>query len=420
MTTTSRLTHAVVAAALWGAVAALPSGASAQAKDVAKDVAKNVKVALIEPLSGPWARQGYLERLGAEMAVDDINAAGGIKSLGGAKLSLVVADTGDSPEKAKNAAQRLVAQEPELVGGVGAWLSSFTLAVTEVTERAELPWLTLSYSDQITNRGFHYVFQTSATADRQSELALPAIVKLAESATEKKPATAAIVMDNTAAPVSFTRPMRAGGLEKAGIKLLVDEVFTPPLSDATSVIAKVRSARPDFLFLVPTAVSDDALLLQKMTEMGIPATRLPVIGNGGHMATPELLKATGPEILENLIVSLANWSTKAQQDLIDRYKKRTGEAWLGQDSLCAYGHVWILKDALEKAGVADRHKVAEAIRAMDTTESAAKFFAGGRVKFDEKGRRVDAPLVMVQWQKGAPVAVFPLDSASAKPIWATK
>jgi branched-chain amino acid transport system substrate-binding protein len=413
MTTTAlRLSHAIVAAVLLSALAAMSTGASAQSKEV--------KVALVVPLSGPWARQGYLERLGAEMAVDDINAGGGIKSLGGAKMTLIVADTGDSPEKAKNAALRLVAQEPELVGGVGAWLSSFTLAVTEVTERAELPWLTLSYSDQITNRGFHYVFQTSATADRQAELALPTIIKLAESANEKKPTTTAIVMDNTAAPVSFTKPMRAGGLEKVGLKLLVDEVFTPPLSDATPLIAKVRSARPDFLFLVPTAVSDDALLLQKMMEMGIPAARLPVVGNGAHLATPELLKATGPEIMEDVIVTLANWSTKAQQDLIDRYKKRTGEAWLGQDSLCAYGHVWILKDALEKTGAADRHKVAEAIHAMDTTESSAKYFAGGRIKFDEKGRRVDAPLVIVQWQKGQPVTIFPPESASAKPIWVTK
>ena len=103
-----------------------------------------VKIALIAPLSGPWARQGDLVKKGAEMAVDDINNAGGIKSLGGAKLKLVVADTGDTPEKAKNAAQRLLSQEPDLVAGEGAWLSSFTLAVTEVTERADLPWFTLS------------------------------------------------------------------------------------------------------------------------------------------------------------------------------------------------------------------------------------------------------------------------------------
>ncbi len=91
---------------------------------------------MIAPLSGPWARQGQLLKMGAEMAIDDINAAGGIKALGGAKLEIVYADAGDSTEKAKNAAQRLLSDQPELAGGFGAWLSSFTLAVTEVTERA--------------------------------------------------------------------------------------------------------------------------------------------------------------------------------------------------------------------------------------------------------------------------------------------
>ena len=140
---------------------------------------KEVKIALVVPLSGPWARQGILEQMGAEMAIEDVNKAGGIKALGGAKLKLVLYDTGDTAEKAKNAAQRLVAQEPDVVGGIGCWLSSFTLAATEVSERAELPWLTLSYSDLITSRGFKYVFQTSPTAEAQATALLPRVVDLA-------------------------------------------------------------------------------------------------------------------------------------------------------------------------------------------------------------------------------------------------
>src|SRR4051812_30869401 len=146
-----------------------------------------VKVALLAPMSGPWARQGQLMKLGADMAIDDVNAAGGIKALGGAKMKLVVYDAGDSTEKAKNAAQRMVAQEPELVGGTGAWLSSFTLAVTEVTERAELPWLTLSYADSLTSRGFRYIFQCSPTGDEQAIKVLPVLLELAQRSTGKKP-----------------------------------------------------------------------------------------------------------------------------------------------------------------------------------------------------------------------------------------
>src|SRR5439155_2170836 len=150
-----------------GAVDALVAAGTAGAQ------AKEVKVAMLAPMSGPWARQGKLMQLGADMAIDDINAQGGIKALAGAKLRLVVLDAGDSAEKAKNAAQRLVAQEPDVVGGMGAWLSTFTLAVTEVTERAQIPWLTLSYADSITGRGFKYVFQSSMPAGQQPDAAMP-------------------------------------------------------------------------------------------------------------------------------------------------------------------------------------------------------------------------------------------------------
>src|SRR5258705_11760957 len=99
--------------------------------------------------------------MGAEMGIEHINAQGGIKSLGGAKLKLVVIDCGDTTEKAKNAAQRMVAQETDLVASTGAYLSSFTLPVTELTHRPEWPILTLSYSDLMTDRVFNYMFRTA-------------------------------------------------------------------------------------------------------------------------------------------------------------------------------------------------------------------------------------------------------------------
>lgn len=400
--------------------AAVLVAASAWAAPLSAQQPKEVEVALIAPLSGPWARQGQLERMGAEMAIDDINKSGGIKSLGGAKMKLIVSDAGDSAEKAKNAAQRLVAQDPDVIGGVGAWLSTFTLAITEVTERAELPWLTLSYSDAITDRGFHYVFQTSATGSRQAELALPTIMDLATKATGKRPTTTGVIQDNTAAPVSFMKPMRDGGFAKAGLKVLVDETYTPPLSDATPLVAPVRTARPDFMWVISTNIPDDSLLAQKFAEMGIGPDKLPMVANGAHFGAPELLKVAGADVLEGALITVANWSNDSQRQLIDEFKKRTGEPWLTQDSLSTYGHFWILKEAVEKAGVADRHKVADAIRAMDTSEGAAKYFAGDHIKFDAKGRRVDAPLVIIQWRNGVPVTVYPPGPGTAKLRWAMK
>jgi branched-chain amino acid transport system substrate-binding protein len=376
-----------------------------------------VKIGLIAPMSGPWARQGDLMLKGANLAIDDINKQGGIKSLGGAKLKLIVFDAGDNVEKAKNAAQRMIAQEPDLVGATGAWLSSFTLGVTEVTERAELPVLTLSYSDQITARGFKYIFQTSLTGGGQANNAMPGLIKLGESATGKKLQTVAIIQDNTAAAVAFAKPMREGGLQKLGLRLVVDETFTPPLSDCTPLIQKVRSARPEVLLLLPTAIPDDKLCLEKLNEFGLGKGRVPVISNGAHIAAPDMLKNLGPDLLEGVMTVVGNWSGKGQEQIMKDFVAKTGEPWITQDSLSTYGDMWIFKEALEKAASADRKKIADAIRTMDTTEGPAKYFPGGRVKFDDMGRRVDADLAIVQWQKGVPVTVYPVGTALAQPIW---
>jgi branched-chain amino acid transport system substrate-binding protein len=392
------------------------AGVTAMSTKAVDAQTKPVKIAVIAPLSGPWARQGQLIKLGAEMAVAEVNAKGGIKSMGGAKMELVTIDAGDSAEKAKNAAQRLVAQDPDVVGGMGSWLSTFTLAVTEVTERAQIPWLTLSYSDTITNRGFKYVFQTSPTAGAQSTEALPTILALAKAATGSEPKTVGLIGDNTASPVSFLKPFREGGLKKYDIKTVMDETYTPPLSDATPLIQRVRSTHPDFLLYISSTISDLKLGLEKLNEFHLGEGKIPVIGNGAANGAPEVLKNVSPNLLEGFIFIVANWGLKGQEPIIEAFKKRTREPWMTQDSLAGYGHIWIFEEALEKVGKADRVKVADAIHNMTFSGPAAMAFPGA-VKFEANGRRAGAPLVIVQWQHGAPVSVYPTDRALAKAKW---
>ena len=377
-----------------------------------------VKIALIVPLSGPWSRQGRVMEIAARMSVEHVNRDGGIKSLGGAPLELVVFDTGDSVERAKNAAQRMVAEQPDLVGATGAYLSSFTLAVSEVTERAELPLITLSYSDLITSRGFKYIFQSSAHGVRQAEESLPILLDLAATAGAKKPTRAGIVMDSTAASVAFVKPMKEGGLlDKLGLQLVVDETFTPPLANATPLIQRVRTARPDLFLLLPTAVSDTALLVQKMNEFGLGGGRLPTVSNGAAMGDPDVGKNVRPEQLEGVMSVVANWGVKGQEALLAQITARSGDPWVTQHELCAYGHVQILAAGLELAAQRDRRALNEALHRLDTTEGPAKFFPGGRVRFDEAGHRIDASLLVIQWQKGVPVTVYPPEAALATPLW---
>jgi branched-chain amino acid transport system substrate-binding protein len=117
---------------------------------------------------------------------------------------------------------------------------------------------------------------------------------------------------------------------------------------------------------------------------------------------------------------VANWQLKGHEKINELFTKATGEPWITQDGLAGYGHTWILKEALERAGVADKNKVAAEVRKLDLKEGPAAVAFPGGVKFDENGRRVGAQVVIAQWQGGRPLSVYPLDRALAKPIWPKK
>ncbi|HXH22229.1 MAG TPA: ABC transporter substrate-binding protein [Dehalococcoidia bacterium] len=374
--------------------------------------AEELKIALVVPLSGRWARQGQLKKMGAEMAIEEINAQGGIRALGGARIVLREADAGDTVEKAVSAAQRVLGRE-KISAGIGAWLSSFTLGVTEVAERLQVPWFTLSYADSITERGFKYTFQTSPVGGLQAAQALDLFLSLAKAhRTEVK--KAAIVGDNTAASVFFFKPLREKLLREKGIELVVDEIWTPPLADGTPVVQKIRSAQPDVMFFSATALPDSIQVLQKMKEFGV---RLPIMGNGVWLLMPETVQAVGKDLIEGVMSSVGAHPLKGQEPLVERFKKRTGEPFMVQDSLMAYVHVWIIKEAAELAKSTDPRAIRDAVGRLDLTSGPATALVPGRIRYDERGRRVGATTIIVQWQGGEPFTVAPAEFAMRKPLW---
>src|SRR5882724_8824801 len=373
--------------------------------------AEDLKIALVVPLSGRWARQGQLKKMGAEMAIAEVNAQGGIKSLGGAKIVLREADAGDSVEKAVSAAQRVLARE-KISAGIGAWFSSFTLGVTEVAERLEVPWFTLSYADSITERGFKYTFQTSPVSSLQAEQALDLVVDLAKR-NKQTLRKAAIVGDNTAATVFFFKPLREKLLKAKGIEIVVDEIWTPPLADATAIVQKVRSTQPDIVFYGATNFPDSIQVLQKVKEFGL---NVPIQGVGAWLVTPEYVKTLGKEMLDSIQTVVATHPMKGQEEFVKKFMQRTGEPFMTQDPLCTYAHVWLIKEAIEQAKSADPKAIRDALAKIDLTSGpAASSFYPNRIKFDERGRRIGATPLIVQSQNGEPYTVVPA-AVATRPI----
>jgi branched-chain amino acid transport system substrate-binding protein len=402
MSRLSRLVSLVLALLMLSPMAVVPTAALA---------AEDFKIALVVPLSGRWARQGQLKKMGAEMAIEEINSQGGIKALGGAKIVLREADAGDSVEKAVSAAQRVLTRE-KISAGIGSWLSSFTLGVTEVAERLQVPWLSLSYADNITERGFKYTFQTSPVSSVQAEQALDLVVDIGKK-NNRPIKKAALVGDNTAATVFFFKPLREKLLAAKGIELVADEVWTPPLADATSIVQKLRATQPDIVFYGATNFPDSIQVLQKVKEFGIKTA---IQGVGAWLVTPEYVKTIGKETLDSIQTVVAAHPMKGQEELVKKFKQRTGEPFMTQDPLCTYAHVWLIKEAAEQAKSADPKAIRDAIAKIDLTSGpAASSLYPNRIRFDERGRRVAASPIIVQWQDGEPYTVVPT-AVATRPI----
>jgi branched-chain amino acid transport system substrate-binding protein len=134
--------------------------------------------------------------------------------------------------------------------------------------------------------------------------------------------------------------------------------------------------------------------------------------------TPEYVKTVGKELLDNIMSVVAAHPLKGQEDFVKRFTERTGEPFMTQDPLMTYAHVWIIKEAAELAKSTDPKAIRDAVARLDLKSGpAAHVLIPGRIRYDERGRRIGATPVIVQWQGGEPFTVVPAEYATRKPVW---
>lgn len=367
-----------------------------------------VTVGLLAPMSGPWAEHGELMRMGMELAIDDINEGGGIEALDGATLELVVEDAGDTEESATSAAQRLFSNE-DVVAASCCWLSSFTLAATEISERQEVPVLTFSFADDITERGYSYVFREDAPASQHVEDAVPLLTNVMEEAGTEV-TTAALVGDNTAASEAYFAALREQ-LPEAGIEIVLDEVWTPPLPDATQLARQVGQEEPDVIFNGATTFEDVTALQRAFTGAGVNIVQL---GNGAQFVSEEFYNAVGDEGVQYVLSVVGGGVLAGMEDLADRFEERFG-TFMIQDSANVYAETLILKEAIEQAGVAEPSAIRDALEEITLEDGPpASYVPGGAVDYDETGQNVHATVAVQAWVDGRPVTVAPAEQAVAE------
>ena len=230
-----------------------------------------VNIGVIQPLSGANAQFGINCRNGIELVADEINAAGGIKALGGAKINLIVNDATSNPTTAPTVAQRLIAQN-ELTAVLGAFASSLTLAISEVTARADIPFLTQSYADEITGRGLESVFKVTATASVIGRAQVNHTLAIAKAAGGKVDKIA-IMYEDTAFGIAQSRGLRRAAKD-ANTEVVMDESYPLGIIDATALVEKLRASGAQAVFPV-SYLNDGLFIVRTMRREGIT---VPVIG----------------------------------------------------------------------------------------------------------------------------------------------
>src|SRR5690349_24776374 len=224
-------------------VAVLLVGACAPAQEQAggsSDV-ETIKVGALYPLTGAdagWAGDPYIKS--HQLAIDEINAAGGIQCLGGAKLELVKGDTQGKAEAANSEMERLITKDG-VVAVMGSALSGTTLPASEISEKYEVPYIVPNALDGvITDRGMKYVFQTVSTLQQWG-------ADDAKWAKDHGVKTVVITVPNFTFGAEVEDTWKKG-IENEGLQLLDSFTYEGNAQDFTDTILKVKQLDPDAWF----------------------------------------------------------------------------------------------------------------------------------------------------------------------------
>jgi len=351
-----------------------------------------VKIGNILPLSGPSASVGLQGKQAREMAVEEINKAGGIKALDGAKLELLFADSKGDPNVGVTEAERLINTENVNVL-TGAWNSGVTYPSTAVAERYGVPYIVpVSVRDTITERGFKNVFRIAAKDSWWTRDQF-AFLKDMQKEFNEPLKTVAFVYENGDWGTGFDAQWKQLA-EKNGYKVVLDEPYPSTATDLTPVVNKIRRARPDVLMLVSNAA--DAILLTN-TLADYKVSPKVIIGSGGGHADPTFLTSCGENA--KYVFDIVEWEADVNKPTAQKvnaaYKAKYGNNLTGE-AVDAYLAMYVLADALERAGSLDPAAIRKALSETDYNSGRGMIATYDSVQFDESGQNKNAAMSVVQ------------------------
>jgi len=362
--------------------------------------AEPVNIGGLYPVTGSFAQIGQGCVNAAKLAVQMVNEAGGIKSLGGAPLNLIVSDVQSDTTVTRTETDRLI-NAYKLSAIHGCFASALTLIASEVAERAKMPLLTGSSSDQL-NKNRRYTFTPFSRASQFAEAQLQMSRLVSDSP------KVAVIFENTAFGTSTSNGLREQASGQ-GVEVVMFEPYSAGLTDASPLINKVRASGANMLFPV-SYLNDLILIIRAIRQNGL---EIAINGGSGGFVIPDFYKNVG-SVGEGLL-GVAHWNHDVNADALkvnENYKKQYGE-FLFEYAGGLVAQTFMIADALERAASTDPQKVRDALSTLDVSSGYAAMSPGGKVKFGPNGKNIYAHPVGVQWQHGDLATVFPKEDARA-------
>ena len=320
--------------------------------------AEPVNIGGLYPVTGNFAQIGQGCVNAAKLAVQMVNDAGGIKSLGGAKLNLIVSDVQSDTTVTRTETDRLISGY-KLSAIHGCFASALTLIASEVAERAKMPLLTGSSSDQL-NKDRHYTFTPFSRAS-QFALAQLQMSKLVSDSPK-----VAVIFENTAFGTSTSNGLREQAPGQ-GVEIVMFEPYSAGLTDASPLINKVKASGANMLFPV-SYLNDLILIIRAIKQNGL---QIAINGGSGGFVIPDFYKNVG-SVAEGLL-GVAHWNHDVNADaqkVNEVYKKQYGE-FLFEYAGGLVAQTFMIADALERAASTDPQKVRDALSTLDVSSGYA-------------------------------------------------
>ncbi len=363
-----------------------------------------VKIGILQPVTGALAHDGDLGRLGAEMAINEINAAGGVKALGGAKIEMVFGDARSTPEAGTQEVERMQAEGVCAI--VGGFASPICLAASQAAARYDLPYLVdVGVSDQIMARGLTNTFRFSPGFGKVTQVALDNLTKINELA--GKPAKTVVLVHEDGLFGSGLAKLLQAELPKRGFEILETIAHPTPARDMSNVALRIRSLNPDLV--IPSNYYGEFVLLartmqqQRIKPKGVYAVL------GGAASNGRFVKEF-PQAAQN-VIDCNHWhDPKNPQALALRKAVEAQGKSFAYNVPLNYSNVLLLADAIERAGSADRKTI---IEALNSSTFAGHIMPYGATKF-VNGQNEGATPINTQIQGEDIKVIFPETFAESK------